>query len=178
MNVQTKNILTSFDALPETAKHEVAFEILRRTRDFELPPLTDDDLVANAEAVFLALDQRELSTQSQKKPKMAGKFVLTATASGQFVFNLIAGNGQVILTSQAFGDKAGAANGIASVKTNAIKYERRKAVTGDPYFVLIAANGQIIGRSEMYTSEAAMENGITSVIINAPDAIVVDSTQS
>jgi len=47
---------TKFDALPEVAKYEVALEILRRTRDVEFPPLTGDDLVANAEVVFLELD--------------------------------------------------------------------------------------------------------------------------
>lgn len=59
MNTQTQEILSSFDALPEVAKYEVALEILCRTRTFEFPPLTDDDLVANAEAIFLELDQRE-----------------------------------------------------------------------------------------------------------------------
>ncbi len=63
MNVQTQNILTSFDDLPEIAKYEVAVEILRRTKDFKFPPLTDDDLVANAEAIFLALDQREMNDE-------------------------------------------------------------------------------------------------------------------
>lgn len=60
MNTQTQDILSSFDALPEVAKHEVALEILRRTKEFEFPPLTDEDLVASAEAVFLKLDRREM----------------------------------------------------------------------------------------------------------------------
>jgi hypothetical protein len=60
MNTQTQDILSSFDALPEVAKYEVALEILRRTKELEFPPLTDDDLVANAEAVFLELDRREM----------------------------------------------------------------------------------------------------------------------
>ncbi|HEX4951180.1 MAG TPA: YegP family protein [Blastocatellia bacterium] len=110
---------------------------------------------------------------------MAGKFELTTTDSGKFMFNLKAGNGQVILTSQAYENKAGAENGIASVRTNAAddaRFERRKAVNGDPYFVLNAANGQTIGRSEMYSSEVAMENGIASVRNNASDATVSDIT--
>lgn len=63
MNTQTQDILSSFDALPEVAKYEVALEIFRRTREFEFPPLTDDDLVANAESVFLELDQREANDE-------------------------------------------------------------------------------------------------------------------
>lgn len=65
MNPQAQTILTTFDSLSERVRYEVALEILRRTKDIDLPSLTDDDLVANAEALFLELDQRELS-KSQK----------------------------------------------------------------------------------------------------------------
>jgi uncharacterized protein YegP (UPF0339 family) len=50
---------------------------------------------------------------------MAGKFVLRKGSSGKFHFNLVASNGQVIATSEAYESKASALNGIASVKTNA-----------------------------------------------------------
>ena len=50
---------------------------------------------------------------------MAAKFVLTKTASGQFHFNLLASNGQVIATSESYKTKAAALNGIESVKKNA-----------------------------------------------------------
>jgi len=50
---------------------------------------------------------------------MAGKFELKATKSGQFVFNLKAGNGQVIATSEQYTTKAAALNGIESVKAHA-----------------------------------------------------------
>jgi hypothetical protein len=66
MNANAQKILSSFDLLPPTAKQEVAFEILRRTREFDFPPLTDDDLIANAEAVFLELDQQELADEQSK----------------------------------------------------------------------------------------------------------------
>ena len=35
------------------------YELLRRVQDVALPPLADEDLVANAEALFLELDRRE-----------------------------------------------------------------------------------------------------------------------
>jgi len=63
MNTQAQNILSSFDSLPEAAKHEVALEILRRAKDFDFPSLTDDELMANAEAVFLELDRREMNDE-------------------------------------------------------------------------------------------------------------------
>ena len=50
---------------------------------------------------------------------MAAKFVLKKGSTGKFHFNLIATNGQVIATSEAYESKAAALNGIESVKKNA-----------------------------------------------------------
>jgi uncharacterized protein len=109
---------------------------------------------------------------------MAGKFDLKKSTSGKFYFNLKAGNGQTILTSEMYESKSGATNGIDSVKRNAPddnRYERKKSGNGEPYFVLKAANGEPIGRSENYSSESAMENGIQSVKENAPTAAIEDN---
>jgi uncharacterized protein len=50
---------------------------------------------------------------------MAGKFVLKKDSRGQFRFNLLASNGQVIASSEAYTTKAAALNGIDSVKRHA-----------------------------------------------------------
>jgi uncharacterized protein YegP (UPF0339 family) len=50
---------------------------------------------------------------------MAGKFVLKKGTSGKFHFNLVASNGQVIATSEAYESRESALNGIESVKSNA-----------------------------------------------------------
>jgi uncharacterized protein YegP (UPF0339 family) len=110
---------------------------------------------------------------------MAGKFELKASKSGQFMFNLKAGNGQVILTSEMYKQKASAQNGIESVKKHAPNddnFERKTSKREEPFFVLKASNGQVIGMSEMYSSKSAMEKGIASVKKNAPDAKVEDLT--
>jgi uncharacterized protein YegP (UPF0339 family) len=102
---------------------------------------------------------------------MAGKFVLKKTAKGEFVFNLKAANGLIILTSPIYTDKDSALNGIKSARKNAARkenYEHRMGTNGEPYFVLKAANKQIIGHSEMYSSSTNMEKGIASVRRNAP----------
>ncbi|MFN3753971.1 YegP family protein [Flavobacterium sp.] len=106
-----------------------------------------------------------------------GKFVITKRTNGDFQFNLKAGNGQVILTSQGYSTKASCENGVESVKKNApddARYERKTSSNGKDYFNLTASNGQIIGSSEMYESTAARENGIESVKKNAPEADVED----
>ncbi|MCL6267095.1 YegP family protein [Flagellimonas myxillae] len=108
-----------------------------------------------------------------------GKFEIKTDKSGQFRFNLKAGNGQVILSSEAYTTKAACENGIESVKTNSQddnRYDRKTAKDGSPYFNLKASNGQVIGASEMYSSTSAMENGIASVKSNAPGADTEDNS--
>ena len=110
---------------------------------------------------------------------MAGKFELKQAKDGQFMFNLKASNGQVILTSELYKQKSSAENGIESVRKNAVRegsFETRVNSKGEPYFILKGTNGQEIGRSEYYSGNAAMENGIASVQKNAPDAKVDDTT--
>ena len=108
-----------------------------------------------------------------------GKFEITLRKNDEFQFNLKASNGQVILTSEGYTQKAGCMNGVESVKKNAAedaRFERKVAKNGKHYFVLKASNGQIIGNSEMYESETSRDNGIESVKKNAPDATIDDKT--
>ncbi|MDD2919449.1 YegP family protein [Rhodoferax sp.] len=112
---------------------------------------------------------------------MAGKFEISKSKNGKFLFNLKAGNGQVILTSQMYDSKADATQGIESCKTNAAvdeRFVRAESTSGQPYFSLKASNGQVIGRSEMYASEASRDNGIASVKTNAPGADTKDLTEA
>jgi uncharacterized protein YegP (UPF0339 family) len=110
---------------------------------------------------------------------MAAKFEIKKSAGEQFMFNLKAANGEIILTSETYRQKRSAEEGIASVKANAgddSRFERKTAKDDSPYFVLKAANGEVIGKSEMYSSVAAMEKGIASVTKNAAEAEIVDIT--
>ena len=122
--------------------------------------------------IFVELDS--LATiLIHKKNSIMGKFVISTRKNGEFQFNLKAGNGQVILTSEGYSSKAGCMNGIESVKKNSTdesKYEEKTSANGKFYFNLKSSNGQAIGHSEMYESESAMKNGISSVMKNAPDA--------
>lgn len=110
---------------------------------------------------------------------MAGKFVISKRSNGEFQFNLKAGNGQTILSSEGYSDKSGCKNGIESVKKNSQddkRFARETASNGKFYFNLTATNGQTIGSSQMYADEAGRDNGIDSVKTNAPEAEVVDET--
>jgi uncharacterized protein len=92
--------------------------------------------------------------------KMAGKFELKKSVNNQYYFNLKAGNGEPILSSETYTTKTGAENGIASVRKNAPldeRYERKLSARNEPYFVLKGANGEPLGKSEMYSTVAARE---------------------
>ncbi len=110
---------------------------------------------------------------------MPGTFVIESGKTGKFRFNLLAGNHQVILSSEAYDSKAAVREGIESVRKNALdetRFDRKTAKDGSAYFVIKATNGQTIGKSEMYSSTSGMENGIKSVVSNAPGAKIIDHT--
>ena len=119
-----------------------------------------------------------------------GKFAVRTTATG-IKFNLKAGNGEIIATSEIYTTEAACKKGIASVKKNAPiaaiedqtvegykvekhpKFEIYKDKAGEFRFRLKATNGQIIAVGEGYKAMAGCKNGIESIRKNAPDAPIV-----
>lgn len=95
----------------------------------------------------------------------------------QFYFHLKAKNGQRILESEGYVNKAGVKNGIKSVKTNCGKdelYDRKQGKDGKYHFSLMSTNKKIVGSSQMYASKSSMEAGIRAVKRVAPDAEIVE----
>ena len=121
-----------------------------------------------------------------------GKFVIRETKTGM-KFDLKAGNGEVIATSEVYTSEKACRNGIASVQKNAPvaavenqtvegyavekhpKFEIYTDKAGEFRFRLKATNGQIIAVSEGYKAMASCMNGIESVKKNAVDAPVVEA---
>lgn len=118
-----------------------------------------------------------------------GKFVVRETATG-VKFDLKAGNGEVIATSEVYTTEAACLNGIDSVKNCCVgeiedhtvepvaevkhpKFELYEDKAGEFRFRLKAKNGQVIATSEGYKAKASCLNGIESVKKNAPDAEIV-----
>ena len=120
-----------------------------------------------------------------------GKFVVRNTKTG-IKFDLKAGNGEVIATSEVYASEASCLKGVASVQKNAPvaavedqtvegyavekhpKFEMYVDKAGEFRFRLKATNGQVIATSEGYVSKKNCENGIESVKKNAVDAPVVE----
>ena len=109
-----------------------------------------------------------------------GKFVISKRKNGEFQFNLVAGNGEIVLTSEGYASKPSCMNGVKSVMKNAAdvkRFEPKVAKNGKFHFNLKATNGQVIGSSEMYDSQSTCENGIASVKKNVVGAKIEDKTK-
>ena len=97
----------------------------------------------------------QLGAKQKRSITTAGKFELKKSKDDKYFFLLLASNRQTILGSEMYEAKAGAVNGIESVKTNSAddsRYERLSGKDGSPYFLLKAGNGQVIGSSQMYST--------------------------
>jgi uncharacterized protein YegP (UPF0339 family) len=94
------------------------------------------------------------------------KFEILNSQNSEIYFVLKARNGEIILTSETYKNKAGALKGIESVRKNAINesnFEIRTSSDGRKYFVLKSGNRKVIGMSEMYNSLEKAKKGINSV---------------
>ncbi len=120
-----------------------------------------------------------------------GKFVIRNTNTG-VKFDLKAGNGEVIATSEVYSTEDSCRKGIASVMKNAPvanvedqtlenfdqvkhpKFEVYEDKAGEFRFRLKATNGQVIATSEGYKAKNSCMNGIESVKKNAVEAEIVE----
>ena len=81
-------------------------------------------------------------------------------------FRLKAKNGQIILSSQGYAGKAGANNGIESVRKNsqvAERYDTKVAKNGKHLFNIVARNGQVVATSNKWDEARTCKTRITSV---------------
>ena len=96
-----------------------------------------------------------------------GKFVMTRAKDGEFMFNLVASNGEVVCTSQMYSSPAAARNGIDSGRRNAgagiedqtvegyekLKYPKWEVYedkAGEAGFRMTASNGETINHRRRF----------------------------
>ncbi len=119
-----------------------------------------------------------------------GKYLIKKTKTG-IKFDLKAGNGEVVATSEVYTTEKACRAGIASVQRNAPvaaienqteegfekqkhpKFEVYNDKKGEFRFRLKATNGQIIAVSEGYKAISGCLNGIESVKKNAASEIAM-----
>lgn len=110
---------------------------------------------------------------------MPGVYEIRQAKNDQFFFNLVAPNGQVILSSELYNTKSAAKKGVAAVQKNSAveqRFDRRLSANSLPFFVLKSGNHQVIGKSETYEAAAAMEKGIKAVLKNGNTTKIKDMT--
>lgn len=120
-----------------------------------------------------------------------GKYVVRKAKTG-LMFNLKAGNHEVIATSEIYNTKRACLNGIESVRRNAPiapiedqtvegfarekcpKFEVYLDKAGEFRFRLKAVNGQIIATGESYKQKDGCLNGIESIKKNADSEVAFE----
>ena len=117
------------------------------------------------------------------------KFVIRKVISG-FKFDLLAANGEKILTSEVYSSQSACEKGLSSVRKNAAaapvedqtsetaagasnpKFELFQDRGGKFRFRLRSRNGKTIAVSDAYVTKAGCRSGIESVVKNAAGADV------
>ncbi len=103
------------------------------------------------------------------------RFKIIEAANGDFYFNVVAKNGEVIATSEMYETKSNATRATETVQKILAKVTQQEAKTGNAklesfkgqdakyYFRLRAGNGEIVLQSEGYERAADRDGGIESV---------------
>jgi uncharacterized protein YegP (UPF0339 family) len=168
---------TAVDSSPYFVLKAANGETIGRSETYSSLAAKDNGIQAVKTAVTTkpAIQQIDLTENG-----VDGAFELFVDVKGEYRFRLRSPNGQIVLASEGYKQKAGALNGIASVRENAPTYAR--FVLKDPsaddqyWFVLRAANNEIIGVSEMYKAAGGRAYGIYAVQRLAGGAKLLDFT--
>lgn len=110
-------------------------------------------------------------------------FDVKQASNGDYYFNLKAGNGEIIGSSEMYASKSNAERGARSVRAlvrlanesskgapQRESFEIFKGEDSKTYFRLRAGNGEILLGSQGYTALASAKTGIASVEANGSDA--------
>ncbi len=109
-----------------------------------------------------------------------GKFIIHKGTDDHYYFRLIAGNGDLIFTSERYLFKTNCKKGIDVIRSNAasfLNYELGKSLDGKYYFKLMGSKNNVIVNSIMYDSPAKRNNCIEVVKNTTPHAPVIDQTR-
>ena len=149
----------------------------------QIPAVTEAPAEEPVEEPVAAEEPAEAAAEEARSN---GKFEIKRASDGRYMFNVRAGNTQVIASSQMYSSMAACKNGIASVGANAPvaaiedqtlqtlneekcpKFQIYYDKAGQYRFNLIAKNGNnILSCTQGYRQKSSCKNGIKSVITNA-----------
>jgi len=145
-------------------------------------------IAANGEPLMRSDAYKSLSsakggiTSAKTNGVNEARFKVIEADSGEYYFNLVAGNGKLLAMSETYVSQSNANRAIDTViktvtdapglaaSTGDGVFEQFFGVDGKAYFRLRAANGQIVLQSQGYTSKASATSGIATVKKNGIDA--------
>lgn len=123
----------------------------------------------------------------KKNGASASAYAILKASNGEYYFNLVAANGEIIGTSELYTTKSSAQKGADAVRKLVVKQLRIEAAEtggaefevfdgrdGDVHFHLRAANGEIVLVSEGYANEDDALGGIESVRENGREVEQVE----
>jgi uncharacterized protein len=125
-------------------------------------------------------------TSVKKNGKVAARYEVLGADNGEFYFNLVATNGEIIGTSELYTTESSAKSAVdgviavlqnptsAAAETSGPRFETFKGKDGKSYFRLRAGNGQIVLQSQGYSSKSKADAGIKAVKTNAVDSTNFD----
>jgi uncharacterized protein len=106
-------------------------------------------------------------------------FIIFRRPDGHYGFNLMASNGQIILTGEGYSTKEEVLDAVESARKNGKKpgqFTVSEPSTGKYTFSLYTSNGQDLGESQVYATKTGAETGIKAVMQNIATATVQDET--
>ena len=110
---------------------------------------------------------------------MASSFVLKKTENGEIFFNFLNKDGEVVLISGNYDDKALAEAAIKEVRVGSLMSQQLaagKTPDGEQFFVIKGNDGTILVKSALYTDQMIMDNALHCVKDNACVAEITDMT--
>ncbi|MFG4002099.1 YegP family protein [Flavobacterium aquidurense] len=109
------------------------------------------------------------------------KFVINMNSNGEYQFDFINNNDEIILSSGEYTRKFMCIKGIESVKMNSqdhTKFNRKATQTNKRYFNIKAFNGRIIAISKMFDDKISCDLAMESFRSKATNALIEDRSNS
>ena len=111
-----------------------------------------------------------------EKAKTSGKWVIKKKSEEDFVWNLIANNGEIILASESYTTAAGAKAGLDNIKEsiNQDRFQIHSDKNDHFFFKLKNGANKLQGMGQVYNTKQSAKNSIDSAKRFAESAAIVD----
>lgn len=175
---ETKPSAAKAAAKPAEKKAEAAKPAEKKAEETKPAekPAESKPAVKGAETKPAPAKTEKKEEEEEKKPVYAGKWVIRKNEeTGAYYFDLLASNGEKLLSSIDYTSLSGARNGIQTHKTNIAKGNFSIATSKNKqyFFKLMNGSKQLLCTGETYKVRARCESAIESVKRFAETAVIV-----